>query len=153
MKKLLLAAVVLVVLVACNKDKYQTKPQISVKSVGADAVPVNGDLTVVLSYTDKEGDISDSLFIKKIRLNKTVVPTLRDSLKYKIPDMPDYSKGEITVALDYQNNLISAINAPPIQGTNPPVLQPDTLLIRMWIHDKAGNVSDTVNIGPVAVFR
>jgi hypothetical protein len=153
MKKLLLAVVVLVVLLACNKDKYQTKPQISVKSVATDDVPVNGDLTVVLSYTDKEGDISDSLFIKKIRLNKTVVATLRDSLKYKIPDMPDYSKGEITVALDYQNNLISAVTAPPVQGSNPPQPQPDTLLIRMWIHDKAGNTSDTVNIGPVAVRR
>lgn len=153
MKKLFLAGLVLVVLVACNKDKYQTKPQISIKSVGADVVPVNSGLNIVLSFTDKEGDISDSLYIKKIRLNKTVVATLRDSLKYKIPDFPDYSKGEINLQLDYQNNLISAINPPPIQGSNPSKPQPDTLLFQIWIHDKAGHVSDTVTSKQVVILR
>ena len=153
MKKLLIAGFVLVVLFACNKDKYQTKPQISLKSVSTKVVPTNGNLTVVLSYTDKEGDISDSLYIKKVRLNKTVVTTLRDSLKYKIPDFPDYSKGEIDLALQYQNNLISAVNPPPIPGSNPSVPQPDTLLLKFWIRDKAGNVSDTVTTGQIVIIR
>jgi hypothetical protein len=153
MKKLLLAGFVLLVVMACNKDKYQTKPQISIKSTSTDVVPANSGLTIVLSYTDKEGDISDSLYIKKVRLNKTVVPTLRDSLKYKIPDFPDYSKGEITLALDYQNNLVSAINPPPIVGSNPSKPQPDTLLFKFWIRDKAGHVSDTVTTDPITIIR
>lgn len=153
MKKLLIAGFVLVVLFSCNKDKYQTKPQISLKSVGAKVVPVNGVLNVVLSYTDKEGDISDSMYIKKIRLNKTVVATLRDSLRYKIPDFPNYDKGEIDLALQYQNHLISASNPPPIPGSNPSVPQPDTLLFKFWIRDKAGNVSDTVTTEQIVIIR
>lgn len=153
MKKLLIVGFVLVVLFACNKDKYQTKPQISLKSVGAKVVPVNGVLNVVLSYTDKEGDISDSMYIRKIRLNKTVVATLRDSLRYKIPDFPNYDKGEIDLALQYQNHLISASNPPPIPGSNPSVPQPDTLLLKFWIRDKAGNVSDTVTTEQIVIIR
>ena len=153
MKKLLIAGFILIVLFACNKDKYQTKPQISLKSANPSVVPAKGGLNIVLSYTDKEGDISDTLFIKKIRLNKTIVPTLRDSIKYKIPDFPNYDKGEIDLALTYQYDLVSAATPPPIQGSNPSQPQPDTLMIKIWIHDKAGNVSDTVTTGQIVVIR
>ncbi|MEO5594695.1 MAG: hypothetical protein ABIR15_10405 [Chitinophagaceae bacterium] len=153
MKKLLIAGFVLIVLLACNKDKFQTKPQIQLKSISATVVPINGDLNITLTYTDKEGDISDTLFIKKERLNKTVVATIRDSIKYKIPDFPNYDKGEIGLALDYENNLKSAITPPPIPGSNPSKPQPDTLNIKIWIHDKAGNVSDTVSTGQVVIIR
>jgi len=153
MKKVLIIGFVLIALFACNKNKFQTKPQISIKSISSSVVQVNEDLNVTLSYTDKEGDISDTLFIKKIRLNKTVVTTIRDSLKYKIPDFPAYDKGEIGLALDYENNLKSAITPPPIPGSNPSKPQPDTLNIQIWIHDKAGNVSDTVSTGTVVIIR
>ena len=153
MKKLLIAGFVLIVLLACNKDKFQTKPQIKLKSLSSTVVPVNGGLNITLSYTDKEGDISDTLFIKKERLNKTVVPTTRDSIAYKIPDFPNYDKGEIGLALNYQFDLVSAQTPPPIPGTNPSQPQPDTLNIKIWIHDKAGNVSDTVSTGQVVIIR
>jgi len=153
MKKILITGFVLVVLFACNKDKYQTKPQISFKLITNSVVPASGGTTIVLSYTDKEGDISDTLYLLKVRLNKTVVPTLRDSIKYKIPDFPNYDKGEISVALTYQNDLVSAQTPPPIQGSNPSQPQPDTLLIKIWIHDKAGHVSDTVSTGQVVIMR
>jgi hypothetical protein len=153
MKKLIIAGLVLVVLFACNKDKFQTKPQISLKSISSSVVSSGDMLNIALSYTDKQGDISDTLYIKKIRLNKTVVATLRDSLKYKIPDFPDYDKGEIDLALNYQNDLVSAVTPPTIVGSNPSKPQPDTLNIQIWIHDKAGNVSDTVSTGQVIIMR
>jgi len=153
MKKLLIAGFVLIVLFACNKDKFQTKPQISLKSLSTKVVPVGGNLIVTLSYTDKEGDISDTLFFKKERLNKRVVPTLRDSIKYPIPDFPAYDKGEIGLALRYEDHLKSAQAAPSIPGSNPPAVESDTLNIKIWIHDKAGNSSDTVSTGPVVIIR
>jgi hypothetical protein len=153
MKKLIITGFVLIVLIACNKDKYQTKPQISLKSVSSDVVPNGGDLNVALSYTDKEGDISDTLTILKIRLNQTVVPTLRDTIQYKIPDFPNYDKGEIDIDMNYQNDLVSAATPPPIQGSNPSVPQPDTLLLKFWIRDKGGHTSDTVTTGKIVVIR
>ena len=153
MKKLIITGIVLIVLIACNKDKYQTKPQISLKSVSSDIVPDGGGLSVALSYTDKEGDISDTLTILKIRLNQTVVPTFRDTIQYKIPDFPNYDKGEIDIDMNYQNDLVSAATPPPIQGSNPSVPQPDTLILKFWIKDKGGHTSDTVATGKIVVIR
>jgi hypothetical protein len=153
MKKLIFAGLApLLWLTACNKDKYQTKPQISIKSVSTDVVPINGSATFVLSYTDKEGDISDTLYVRKTRINKTTVATVRDYIFYKIPDFPDYPKGEINVMLDYQT-ILSAITPPPIPGSNPPQPQPDTLNIKFWIKDKGGNISDSVTAEKIVVIR
>jgi hypothetical protein len=153
MKKLLIAGFVVIVLLACNKDKFQTKPQIKLKSLSTTVVPVNGNLIITLSYTDKEGDISDTLFFIKQRLNKRIVATLRDSITYPIPEFPNYDKGEIGLALRYDDHLKSAIAAPSIPGSNPPAVESDTLNIKIWIHDKAGNSSDTVSTGQVVVLR
>ncbi|HTL10428.1 MAG TPA: hypothetical protein VL307_19270 [Chitinophagaceae bacterium] len=153
MKTLLVAGLAMIVLIACNKDKFQTKPHIDLKSLSTKVVPVGGNLVVTLSYTDKEGDISDTLFFKKERLNQRKVATLRDSISYKIPDFPNYDKGEIGLALRYEDHLKSASAAPSIPGSNPPAKESDTLNIRIWIHDKAGNVSDTVSTGQIVVQR
>lgn len=153
MKKSIIIGVALIVLIACSKDKYQDAPQISLKSISSSVVPIGSGLNITLSYTDKQGDISDTLFIKKNRLNQTVVPTVRDTILYKIPDFPDYDKGEIGLALTYEIDLKSAIQPPPIVGTNPTQYQPDTLNIQIWIHDKAKHVSDTVSTGRIIVMR
>jgi len=153
MKKLVIACSVLIVLLACNKDKFQTKPQIELKSLSTKVVPINGNLIITLSYTDKEGDISDSLFFAKIRLNKQPTATIRDTIAYPIPEFPNYDKGEIDLNLRYDDHLKSAINPPVIQGSVPVAYQPDTLNIKIWIHDKAGNCSDTVSTGQVIVLR
>jgi hypothetical protein len=79
------------------------------------------------------------------------VATIRDSFALKVPDFPHNSKGEIKLTLDYNNYLISAIN-PPTSG-NPPVPNPDTLMIRFALKDKANHISDTVETGPIIVIR
>ena len=152
MKKLLLPATLLIFIMACNKDKFQTKPQIEIKSINTTVVPVNGSLVITLTFTDKEGDVSDSLFVKKKRLNLTIVQTIRDSIRYKIPDFPDHSKGEMQVTLDYQA-ILSAITPPPIPGSNPPRNQPDTLIVKFAVRDKAGNASDTLSTDKIVVIR
>ena len=155
MKKVLLVGFVLIVLFACSKNKFQTKPQISVKSVSTRVVPINGDLTITLSYTDKEGDISDSLFFIKKRLNKRFAATIsgRDTIGYPIPDFPNYDKGEIGMALRYQDHLISAQSPNTIPGSNPVQYEPDSLDFKIWIIDKAKNVSDTVSTGLITILR
>ena len=50
-------------LIACNKDKFQTKPQLRIKSVNQTTVPVNGSAIFRIEFTDKEGDVIDSFFV------------------------------------------------------------------------------------------
>src|SRR5690349_20522140 len=113
MQKLVLySTLCLIVIAACSKDKFQTKPSIEIKTIGPNPVPLNAPLIVELDYTDKEGDIADSLFIRKIRINqKKVGVTLRDSFYLQLPgDVPEKNKGTIRLTLDYQNYVISAQN-------------------------------------------
>jgi hypothetical protein len=145
MKKILFYSILILFVCACNKDKFQTKPQLTVKTSSDIIVAKNSGLEVLLEYTDKEGDVDDTLYIKKERLNLRTTTTIRDLLKIKVPEFPNRDKGEFQVLLDYQNYLISALN--------PPLNEPDTLNLKFVLKDKAGNVSDTVTLSNVIVIR
>ena len=145
--KILVALLVISFLAACKKDKYNTKPTLVFKSVSADVVPVRGSLRFEFEVFDKEGDISDTFYLRKVRINKRFRPTLaRDSLKIKFPDVPNTRKGIIELNLTYDNYLTSALNP-----GNPP--EPDTLLFKFAIRDKAKNVSDTFTSNPIVIIR
>lgn len=141
--KILLTIILIGFLLACKKNVYNTKPTIKIASVNTNVVAVGGTLTFNLKVTDKEGDVTDTLFVKKIRINKRVRATLRDSFALKIPDAPNSSDGTVRVDFTYQNYLISASS--PIEN--------DTLLFKFALKDKAKNISDTVISGPIVIIR
>ncbi|AXY75698.1 hypothetical protein D3H65_17685 [Paraflavitalea soli] len=154
MRYITICAGILLVL-ACGKDKPATKPSIKIKSVSGNIVPPSGGLQITLEFSDKEGDVNDSLFVKKIRLN-TIPPvsgtTIRDSFWLMIPDFPAKSNGEIILNLDYQNHLISAAQAP--NDPNDPTKKiSDTIIMRFALQDKGGNTSDTVNTDKIVIMR
>lgn len=150
--RLIIAAVLVFTFIACNKDKFQTKPTISIKSINTEVVPQNGTFIITLECTDKEGDVEDSLILIKKRLNRRVVTTVRDTLRFKIPTFPANSRTEIQAVLDYQN-ILSALNPPNIPGSNPIQRELDTLVLRMAVRDKAGNTSDTIESRQIYVIR
>ena len=150
MKRILVFCSLAAIVVACSKDKFQTKPQITIKSVSSDIIPLNSGLRVLLEFTDKEGDVSDSIFLVRERLNQKS-PSMLPARGFGIPDFPNTSKGEIEVDLDY--NLDLTTNLLPLSaGTNPPSNQPDTMNLKFVVKDKAGNKSDTA-IAHVIVIR
>lgn len=130
-------------LFGCSKNVYETRPTIKITSVSTNVVPVNGTLTFDIRVTDKEGDVTDSIFLKKQRLNIRKRATLRDSLAFKIPDAPNTSIGTVRLDLQYQNHLISASS--PIEN--------DTLRFLFYLKDKAKNVSDTIKSDPIVIIR
>lgn len=152
MFSVIIAAVLVFTFIACNKDKFQTKPTISIKSINTEVVPLNGTFIITLECTDKEGDVEDSLILIKKRLNRRVVATVRDTLRFKIPTFPANSRTEIQAVLDYQN-ILSALNPPNIPGSNPLQKELDTLVLRLAVRDKAGNTSDTVESRQIYVIR
>jgi hypothetical protein len=154
MKKLLLIGFACALALACSKDKYQNKPQISIKSINTSVVPIGGNLDIILSYTDKQGDLGDdTVFVRKIRVNNRVVATIRDTLFLHIPNFPNNPKGDIELNLDYQLDVISASNPPAIPGTNPVQYESDTLVLKIAVKDRGGNTSDTLTTGKIVVQR
>lgn len=144
--KILVSLIAAGLLAACSKDKYNTKPLLVFKSVSTNVVPIGGSLRFEFELFDKEGDISDTFYIKKIRINKLVKTTIRDNVKLAFPKVPNTSKGIVELNLTYQNYLISAINP-----GNPP--QNDTLIFKFVIRDQGKNVSDTITSDPIVIIR
>ena len=151
-KPVIYIAALMVVFIACGKDKFNTKPTLTIKSISSSTVPQSGQLQILFEFTDKEGDVSDSIFMKKIRIN-TIPAQLDpiDSFGFKVPDFPKKSKGDIQLNLDYNLHLTGS-TLPPTQG-NPPQNVADTMIYRFALRDQAGNISDTVQTDPIVIIR
>lgn len=149
---LLLSSLFVIAFIACSKDKFQTKPQLKFISKNTDEVPQNGTLRVTLEYTDKEGDVDDSIIVVRQRLNKKAPVTLPAS-PYPIPKFPAITKGEFEITLTYQFGLIFGLSPIRIAGSNPARNEPDTLNLKFVARDKAGNKSDTLTLSNIIVIR
>jgi hypothetical protein len=149
--KILLTILVVAVIAGCGKDNFNTKPTLTFRSVNTKVVPVNGTLTFEFEVTDKEGDITDSIWVKKIRLNKRVTPTIRDSFFLTLPEVSKIQKAFVNVDLTYNNYLVSA-RTPPTSG-NPPKAESDSLQFKFVLRDKAKNASDTFTSETIVIIR
>jgi len=147
-----LALIIAFGMIACGKDKFETVPKLKLKSRNTDIVAVNGTLVLDIEYTDKEGDVSDSLFIVRQRLNIRGQVQLPAS-PYNIPDFPKTDKGEFEISLAYQFGLIFGLGPLRITGSNPVRNEIDTLRLKIVAKDKAGNKSDTLVVDNVYVTR
>ena len=153
MKTIITVAVIIAfTMISCGKDRFQTVPQLKLKSRSTDVVPQNGSLRLNVEYTDKEGDVSDSLFIVRQRLNIRGPVTLPAS-PYKIPDFPKTDKGEFEITLTYQFGLVFGLSPLRVIGSNPVRNEIDTLRFKIVAKDKAGNKSDTLVVDNVYVTR
>lgn len=153
MKTIITVAVIIALtIIACGKDRFQTVPQLKLKSRNTDVVPLNGSLRLNVEYTDKEGDVSDSLLIVRQRLNVRG-PLILAPSPYKIPEFPKTDKGEFEITLAYQFGLVLNLSPIRITGSNPVRNEIDTLRLKIVARDKAGNKSDTLVVDNVYVTR
>jgi len=132
-------------LTSCNKDKYTTAPQLKFKSVNTKGLHSGEVVTFTLSFTDAEGDLSDSLYVEQFEPRCVATRLAR---KYKIPEFPTSKNqsGEILVTFGY--NVPGAV---PLR--TPQCNRNDTCTFRFVLKDKAQNKSDTVSSDPVIIFR
>ena len=149
-----LALIIVLGMISCDKGKFETVPQLTLKSRSPEKEPVEvGDpLRLNIEYTDKEGDVSDSLFILRQRLNQNGAVTPPKS-PYDIPTFPTIDKGEFEITLDFID-LTYNLNAISIPGSGSPAKKEiDTLRLKIVARDKAGNKSDTLVVDNVYVIR
>ncbi len=64
--KILILLAIPVMFYACKKDTYQTKPQISIKTINRTTLTSGDVLLFDIEFTDAEGDIQDTLWVQKI---------------------------------------------------------------------------------------
>jgi hypothetical protein len=132
----------LVIIVSCSKDSFQSKPQLTLTSVSSNVVPVNSGFQVTMRLTDKEGDFYDTIWVSKIT-TRCPSSNFADSLLYRIPsDAPRVSNfdGEVVVTFNYFD-------------IQPRCVRPDTAVFSFWMKDEKGNKSDTVRTAPIIILR
>ncbi len=64
--KILIVAVSVLMGIACTKDKFNTTPKLTFKTVNGDNFPQGAPLRFTFEVTDKEGDIQDTMWLEKI---------------------------------------------------------------------------------------
>lgn len=131
-------------LVACEKNNLETKPEIEVKSISTEQVPIGGNLIVTLEFRDKEGDVDDSVTIIRKRLNARDIDAQPFARRFKIPPFPDKTTGEMDVSLSWAQFLTLQNSPLRIPGENRN--ENDTLQLSFSVRDAEGNRSDTVTI-------
>ncbi len=143
-----LCSVILIVcvLTACHKDKFQTKPTISIKEINSTEIPEGGTLRITLECTDKEGDEGNGMLTYiRVRTNSTPIPDpgnndKADTAVYPVPDFPSKDKVEMTVDIPY-----TFLDEDP--GVN------DTMYFRLTLRDRGNNQSDTISTVPIVAKK
>ncbi|MER3497282.1 MAG: hypothetical protein C4308_00910 [Chitinophagaceae bacterium] len=70
--KFIQLVIISLVVVACSKDKFTTKPQVEVRSVSPNPVLSGNLITIKAHFTDDEGDLDSVLVIYKWYNGNTV---------------------------------------------------------------------------------
>jgi len=143
--KALFALACITVVIACSKDKFQTRPQIKIKSMNGNIIPVGADLIIRLEFTDKEGDLGeDTLLSIRNRTNLRPLPpggSSPDTIYNIIPEFPDKNKGELEVKYNWTTYLHQSD------------VENDTIFFKFVAKDRGGHVSDTVTSEQIVVLR
>jgi hypothetical protein len=127
---------------ACHKDKFQTKPTISIKDINNPEVPLGGNLRITLECTDKEGDEGGGqLTYIRVRTNSTAIPDpvnndKADTAFATVPDFPTKDKVEMTLDIPY-----SFLDEDPNLN--------DTMYFRLTLRDRGSNQSDTISTAQI----
>lgn len=158
--KIILGCLLTVLVAACSKDKFATRPKLTFKSVNTTTVSQGQDLIFKLEYTDKEGDVYghafdqdnpsylDSLVVVE-RTSKNCEESHSLSY-YTMPEIPEIkdTKGQLEVAYSYSlNGAYPILTGSPCQGKN------DSCIFRFVLKDRARNISDTVSSPLIVILN
>ena len=146
--KLLIVALIALCLTACQKDKFTTKPQLTFKSLNTQQLAPNQIIRFTLHYTDREGDIQDTLFVQKLTQNCELS---NFEAFYPIPtDVPEQNNGEGDILVTYAYGIglgYPGIKEPACPGQN------DTCVFRFSLGDVEGNTSDTITSPQIVLIK
>lgn len=134
---------------ACNKDTYTTKPQIKIKSINHTVVSQGDLLLFQLEFTDKEGDIQDTLWVQKISKICPNENGVQFVTPYRVPNFTPTANLQGVLEFGYGYNA-NVSGYETIRGcTN----KNDTATFKFWLKDKANNRSDTITSQAIVLLK
>ena len=148
MRNTIVIGIIALVFIGCSKESFTTAPQLKYKSVNTTELFPDRLIQFNLSFTDKEGDLEDSMFIEKVG-SKCVASNLK--LRYLFPK----ATGAATTSGDLLITLANGINVPGYENLSiaPRCDYNDTCYFRFILRDKAQNKSDTVQSETIIIYK
>ena len=146
-KIVFLLLIIVIIANSCNKDKFTTRPQLTLKSVSSTRLVTGQTLVFTFDFTQKSGTL-DSLYINRNSL-WCDTSTYRSSLNYKVPSFTEVNNqtGQLTINFAYNTTSSGAVEIN--NGTCN--VRADTSIFKFCLGDKEGHFSDTVK-SPKIVF-
>lgn len=154
MKKLfVLLPVFIFLMLACNKDKFTSIPQVKIKSLSPDNTIVQRDIvTLEGTFTDEEGDLDSVLVVYKWYNGASVVR--KDTFRYgtNVLNLPATTRqGEVVVTFQFAS---SEVYDPPIVTLPSFNMNKDTTAtLGLVVIDKKKQRSDYAESAPVRLKR
>lgn len=138
LRRIGLGSLFLLILIGCQKDKFTTVPQVTIKSISPSTAVSGSVIQVDGNYTDLEGDIDSALIVYKWYNNTTAVRFDTFRFGFNLLAIPaGVQKGELTLQFEYNTN-----NYPNLTKL-PGVSQRDTTAaFGLVLIDKAKNRSN-----------
>jgi len=135
---LVMIPILMLVAASCGKNgNFSSTPTLTFTSVTPDDVASFDSMQIVCAFTDKEGDIQDSIYYRASNGLTT------DFVGYAIPSFPTQKNLQGNIILQ----LYPGLDFPaPVGGA-----AADTVYISIFIKDQAGHSSDTVQTTPIIV--
>ena len=149
MRYILIFAVIALGFLSCNKDKFNTVPEIKFKNISPDTWysnnldPTQGPM-LTINLTDAEGDFGfkDNSDTSYVYVKNIKVPPFRiDSLKFPILTAISGSKLDVNIEVNLRSVLAKTIR--PLRPYT------DTLQFEVYVKDFAKNKSNLLTVGPV----
>ena len=144
---ILFSIILFIVISGCGKDKFSTKPSLKFTEVNTTELHRGDILEFKMSFTDKEGDISNKINVRKVLLNCTEGFTE----DFVVPSFPSQAnqKGDIFVTFGYDNakapqRISKEFDCPT---------DVDSAVFKFALKDLAGNVSDTVTSPVILIYK
>jgi hypothetical protein len=138
-----------VALASCNKDKFTTIPQVTIKSIKPDVVVSGNVISMKGKFTDQEGDLDSALIVYKWYNGTTAV--LSDTLvrqsftDFELP--PKTRQGDLSIDFEYNTNNTG------LRPISPPNVRDTTGALGIILIDKAGNRSVYVESDRIRLIK
>ncbi|TAG09546.1 MAG: hypothetical protein EAZ13_02160 [Sphingobacteriia bacterium] len=133
----------------CKKSSFTTRPQISFGKLSATELRQGNIITFTINFTDKEGDIQDTIWVQKISKVCTSPPNVQFISPYPIPNFTATPNLEGKLELSFVYNA----NMPGVSSIVGCTNKNDTTFFKFWMKDKAQNRSDTIQSPDIVLIR
>lgn len=104
MKRFLLFIALVTVIIACDKDKFKTEPQVEIIDFGPSEIFIGEAFALRAVIRDKEGDLKDTVYLVRQRYNVgELTPLTTDTIPIAISEFefPDNPRIEVTANFIY----------------------------------------------------